>query len=285
MTDNAAARNAAAPDFPAWCDRNHVDTLVVGTSDTNGSWIGKRIAPGHLPGLLDGPGLAFSDVIFVLTRDGNNAVQPRPGQATYFPRKENGYPDIFLRPDLATARMLPWNPGTAALNGTFSDPEGAALPIAPRNVLARQVERAAALGLEVRVGFEFEFYLLQGQLADLERNGYRLEPISPRPYTYMVSRAAVDFPVLGDIRAGLEGAGIPVEAINPETGPGQYEINTGFREAGQAGNDAFLYKNAIKEIAAARGLLATFMAKPGADLAGSSCHLHQSLWRAAPASR
>ncbi|HEX3923973.1 MAG TPA: glutamine synthetase family protein [Streptosporangiaceae bacterium] len=280
MRDNAAARNVAAPDFPAWCDRNHVDTLVVGTSDTNGSWIGKRIAPGRLPGLLDGPGLAFSDVIFVLTRDGNNAVQPRPGQASYFPRKENGYPDIFLRPDLATARMLPWNPGTAALNGTFSDPEGAALPIAPRNVLARQVERAAALGLAVRVGFEFEFYLLQGQLADLERNGYRLEPISPRPYTYMVSRAAVDSPVLGDIRAGLEGAGIRVEAINPETGPGQYEINTGFCEAGQAGDDAFLYKNAIKEIASARGLLATFMAKPGADLAGSSCHLHQSLWRA-----
>jgi glutamine synthetase len=48
----------------------------------------------------------------------------------------------------------------------------------------------------------------------------------------------------------------------------------------RAADDAFLYKNGIKEMAAAHGLLATFMAKPQAGWAGSSCHLHQSLWRA-----
>ena len=39
-----------------------------------------------------------------------------------------------------------------------------------------------------------------------------------------------------------------------------------------------LFKNAVKEIAAAHGSSATFMAKPHFDDAGSSFHIHSSLW-------
>ncbi len=268
-----------ARDFLAWCEEHGVHTVVVGTSDTHGSWVGKRVTVRDVPALLQGEGLAFSDVLFVITRDGDNVVEPPETATTYFPCKDNGYPDIFLRPDPSTARMLPWHDGTAALNGTFVRPDHTPVPIAPRNVLAAQVERACDLGLEVRIGFEFEFYLLQGSLDELVGGGYELRPLSPRPYTYMVFRSSVDAPLLRRIRDSLEGAGITVEALNPETGPGQYEINTRFAEALRAGDDAFLYKNAIKELAAAEGLVATFMAKPHTDWAGSSCHLHQSLWR------
>ena len=264
--------------FLDWCTNNVVQTLIVGTADTNGSWIGKRVAVRDLPMILDNSGLAFAEGVFTITRDGGSVVQPREGQETYFPRKDNGYPDIFLRPELATARLLSWSEKTAALNGSFVKPDGVPLPIAPRNVLARQTERARAIGLEIRIGFEFEFYLLKGSLADLETNRYVLTPIYPRPYTYMVSRATADYAILQHIHDGLEGAGITVGTINPETGPGQYEINTGFNNAMRAGDDAFLYKNAIKDIAAAHGLLATFMAKPQKNWPGSSCHLHQSLW-------
>ena len=268
-------------EFLDWCTSNTVQTLIVGTADTNGSWIGKRIAVRDLPVILDTPGVAFAEGVFTLTRDGSSCVQPPEDQRTYFPRSDNGYPDIFLRPDLTTARLLPWSTGAAALNGSFILPDGAPLPIAPRNILAKQAERARAIGLEVRIGFEFEFYLLKGSLADLEASGYALVPIFPRPYAYMVSRATADLIILQCIRDALEGAGIAVGAINPETGPGQYEINTGFSSASQAGDEAFLYKNAIKEIAATQGLLATFMAKPQTNWPGSSCHLHQSLWSVA----
>ncbi|MEV5407424.1 glutamine synthetase family protein [Thermopolyspora sp. NPDC052614] len=272
-------RPADAEHFMAWCEERGVHTVVVGTSDTHGSWIGKRVAVRELPALLRGEGLAFSDVLFAITRDGNNVVEPPATCATYFPRKDNGYPDIFLRPDPSTARLLPWHDGTAAVNGEFVLPDHTPVPIAPRNVLVAQVKRARALGLQVRIGFEFEFYLLRGSLAELADGGYELRPLSARPYTYMVFRSSVDAPLLRRIRDGLEGAGIAIEGLNPETGPGQYEINTRFSEALRAGDDAFLYKNAIKELAAAEGLVATFMAKPRTDWAGSSCHLHQSLWR------
>jgi glutamine synthetase len=273
-----AADERSTEQFLAWCQQHGVRTLVVGTADTHGSWIGKRVSATDIAELAEGEGLAFSDVLFVITRDGENVVEPPKSTTTYFPRKDNGYPDIFLRPDLSTARLLPWHANTAALNGTFVLPDHTPVPIAPRNVLAAQVQRARELGLEVRVGFEFEFYLLEGSLAELAANGYDLRPLSPRPYTYMVFRSSVDAPLLQRIRDNLEGAGISIEALNPETGPGQYEINIRFAEALRAADDAFLYKNAIKELAAAEGLVATFMAKPRTDWAGSSCHLHQSLW-------
>lgn len=271
---------ADADGFLRWCSDQRVHTVVVGSSDTAGQWIGKRVPAPVVPGLLAGEGVAFSDVFLVLTRDGLDTVEPARGaeQLTYFPRKEQGYPDVFLRPDLSTARRLSWHDGTVALNGSYILPNGEPVPIAPRNVLSRLVEQARERGLDVRIGFEFEFYLLKGDLAALESSGYRLQPISTRPYTYNVFRSSIDEPLLSRFRSALSDAGIVVEALNPETGPGQYELNARYADALRAADDAFLYKNAIKELAAREGLLATFMAKPSTEWAGSSCHLHQSLW-------
>lgn len=266
--------------FLEWCDCNRVRTVVVGTADTQGSWIGKRVPVTELRQVLRGGGVAFSDVLFVLTRDGLDAVEPPGGGdcPTYFPRKEQGYPDVVLRPELDTARLLAWHDGTAALNGTFTLPDGEPVPIAPRNVLRAQVEHASRMGLAARFGVEFEFYLLQGTPDEVAAGGYTLTPLSSRPYTYNVYRSSVDNPLLMRIRDCLESAGIEVEALNPETGPGQYEINTRCAETVRAADDAFLFKNALKELACQAGLSATFMAKPHSDWAGSSCHLHQSLW-------
>jgi glutamine synthetase len=43
--------------------------------------------------------------------------------------------------------------------------------------------------------------------------------------------AALDAPLPQRLCDGLESAGITVEALNPETGPGQYEINTRYASA------------------------------------------------------
>ena len=80
------------------------------------------------------------------------------------------------------------------------------------------------------------------------------------------------------MRRQLALAGLPVEACNPETGPGQFELNIRYDNALKAADDAFVYKHSVKEIAAQHGLMASFMAKPRRDWAGSSCHVHQSLW-------
>ena len=274
--------------FARWCEQQGVHTVVCGASDTHGIWRGKRFPVAEFLARLD-HGIPFSDVVLVITHsedtdEGQELVEP-PGGAgypLYFPRKEQGFPDIFVRPDLGTARLLPWHDGTAGVLGDFRLPDGAGVPLDPRIVLRRLIERVRSHGYEPRIGMEYEFYLLRGDLAALRAAGWHPEPIRPRPYTYGVYGGSLDEQLIAEIRRHLAAAGVRVEACNPETGPGQFELNIGYDDALKAADDAFVYKNAIKEIAAQHGLMASFMAKPRRDWAGSSCHVHQSLWEPGP---
>ena len=80
------------------------------------------------------------------------------------------------------------------------------------------------------------------------------------------------------LRNGLQGAGIPVENSKGEWGPGQEEINVRYAEALEMADRHAIIKNGAKEIAYGLGKAITFMAKWDYGMAGSSCHVHQSLW-------
>ena len=76
-------------------------------------------------------------------------------------------------------------------------------------------------------------------------------------------------------------AGIPIEFSKGEAGTGQHEINITYGGALEVADRHLVFKNGVKEIAAGFGRAATFMAKWSMDTAGSSCHIHASLWDAA----
>jgi glutamine synthetase len=80
------------------------------------------------------------------------------------------------------------------------------------------------------------------------------------------------------IRNGLQDAGIAVENSKGEWGPGQEEINVRYADALEMADNHVILKNAVKEIAWAQGKSVTFMAKWNYGLAGSSSHIHASLW-------
>lgn len=67
--------------------------------------------------------------------------------------------------------------------------------------------------------------------------------------------------------------------MHTEAAPGLLELNIAARPGLQAADDAAFVKFAVKEVAAALGLRATFLAKlvPGEE--GSSGHVHLSCWR------
>ncbi len=77
----------------------------------------------------------------------------------------------------------------------------------------------------------------------------------------------------------LRGTGVDVITSNVEYGPGQMEINFAPRLGLAAPDQAFVFKNAFKELAQQRGYLASFMTKPNADQSASGCHFHHSLLR------
>jgi glutamine synthetase len=130
-------------------------------------------------------------------------------------------------------------------------------------VLALLAER----GLELRAAVELECYLVPAD-----------GPLHERAYPYHGLRTAEDRELVDAIVAPLEGSGLHVEAANFENGIGQLELNLAYRDALGAADEAFLAKQAIRVAAAARGLRASFMARPYAGEPGSSAHVHLSLW-------
>ena len=252
-----------------------VETVILAGADAHGIMRGKRVPIAELDRAAE-HGIALGDVVWALPVDEHEPVQPPPDHAGYFPRP--GYPDMRAVPDLETARIVPWHDRTALLLCDFVYRDGGAIPLSPRAVLRSVVERARAMGVEPIVGVELEFYLLrETPQSVLGKRPSQLVAVDERPSVYGIVAASRHEPFAGAVREMLLGHGLAVEACNPESGPGQFEINLRAAPALQAADEAFLLKSAVKEVAARQELLATFMAKPRSDWPGSSCHLHLSL--------
>ena len=70
-----------------------------------------------------------------------------------------------------------------------------------------------------------------------------------------------------------------VETSKGEWGVGQHELNVRYSEVLPMADNHIVYKQCMKEVADAMGLSVTFMAKFATDQAGSSSHIHMSLWK------
>jgi glutamine synthetase len=76
----------------------------------------------------------------------------------------------------------------------------------------------------------------------------------------------------------MEAARVPVEFSKGEWGRGQEEINLRHAPALEMADRHVLYKHGVKEIAWQQGGSITFMAKYDMGAAGSSFHIHSSVW-------
>ena len=107
-----------------------------------------------------------------------------------------------------------------------------------------------------------------------------METASPYIQDYVIQLTSKEEPVLRAMRNHLAAAGIPVENSKGEWGPGQEELNVRYAEALEMADRHVIMKDAMKAIAEAQDKCITFMAKHAYDKAGSSSHIHNSLWSA-----
>src|SRR3954451_15580698 len=254
--DGVAGRDSVA----RFVEENRIHSVEMGVPDSNGGLRGKRVPAATFVETM-GRGVALSNALFVL----DVAADLVEAGYTNF---QTGFPDLRLAPDLSTLRLLPWRPGTAFVMCDCVDEDGALVEVAPRRILARVVESARELGYEPVIGPELEFYLLDP--------GTRA-PATSRIPVYSLHEESRFEPVLADIRNQLGEAGVVLDASNAEYAPGQFEVNVRHCEALAAADATMLLRYAVKQIAAAHGLLATFMAKPFSEHSGSGLHVHQSL--------
>ncbi|NKN36161.1 glutamine synthetase [Agrobacterium sp. a22-2] len=193
---------------------------------------------------------------------------------------EKGYGDYTMKPDLSTLRRVPWLEGTALVlcdmqdHATHED-----VPHSPRAILKKQVARLEAMGLKAFMATELEFFLFDQTYEQAHASGYRnLKLASPYNEDYHIFQTTKEEDVMRAIRKGLQGAGIPVENSKGEASAGQEEINVRYAEVLDMADRHVIIKNACKEIAWSKGKAITFLAKWHYNAAGSSSHIHQSLW-------
>lgn len=262
-------------------NEDQVDTVVVAFVDLQGRLMGKRVTGrffmDHVVGSdgADGEGIEACDYLLTVDVDMNVLEGFR------YSSWDGGYGDFRGRPDLSTLRLTPWLERTAFILCDVVDHHGEPVPVSPRQVLQRQLERAAERGLTVKFGSELEFFAYDRPFDDLAREQYRTlgeHTSSWYNLDYHIFQTTKDEPLIRAIRNGMVAAGLPVEFSKGEAAPGQHELNLRYSDALSMADHHAIYKNGAKEIAHLQGKSLTFMAKPSIDEPGSSCHIHSSIW-------
>lgn len=250
-----------------------IDTVLACMVDMQGRLMGKRF---HAQFFVDSGWKETHSCNYLLATD--MEMETVSGyKATSW---EKGYGDYALKPDLSTLRLVPWLEGTALVlcdvldHHTHED-----IPHSPRAILKKQVKRLEALGFKAFMATELEFFLFDQTYDDARASGYRdLQLASGYNEDYHIFQTTKEEDVMRAIRNGLQGAGIPVENTKGEASAGQGEVNVRYADALTMADRHVIIKNACKEIAWQRGKAITFLAKWHYNAAGSSSHIHQSLW-------
>ena len=184
------------------------------------------------------------------------------------------HPDMLAVPDPASVIQLPWKPEVAWVAGNCVM-EGQDVAQAPRNVLRRLVDEAAAEGMHVKTGIEAEFFLLTpegDQISDpfdtAAKPCYDQQAVMRR---YDVIREICDYM--------LEMGWGPYQNDH-EDANGQFEMNWDFADTLVTADRHSFFKFMTKSVAEKHGLRATFMPKPIEGLTGNGCHAHISVWDA-----
>ncbi|WP_299131850.1 glutamine synthetase family protein [uncultured Amaricoccus sp.] len=250
-----------------------IDTVLVALIDMQGRLMGKRFQAEFF---LESGWRETHGCNYLLATDFEMETVPGYAATSW----QAGYGDYTMRPDLSTLRVVPWLPGTALVLCDVEDHRThAEVPHSPRTLLKGQIARLEAMGLRAMMASELEFFLFEQSYAELQAAGYRgLTTLGAYNEDYHIFQTSKEEDVMRAIRTGLNAAGIPVENSKGEASAGQEEINVRYAAALEAADGHVIVKNGCKEIAFAKGRALTFLAKWNDRAAGSSAHVHQSLW-------
>lgn len=230
-------------------------------------------------------GVDFSGAIYSMDT-GNFVFPPAFAAGGGFGIEEfTGFPDVVIVPDPTTFRVLPWADRTGWLLCDAYFASGRPVPLDSRRILRDQLALAAERGFGYVTGLEVEFYITRGPAG-----GIGLAETTQPAATPVVAPFELGYQYLSEVRLDsvndtltvlrdqLDAIGLLPRAMEDEWGPGQMEFSWS-PMTGLASADAMvLFRSAVKQLCARRGLLASFMCKPALpNFFASGWHLHASL--------
>lgn len=258
--------------FQAHPDVTGIDMLLP---DMIGVPRGKRIA-------RDGAAKLYTDGVrmpgstYLLDATGRNIDTLPYGSS-------DGDPDYACLAVPGTLCPVPWSGGKLAqVLASMRHEDGTPYFADPRHVVARAAQPLLDMGLTPVVAIELEFYLLHPKPGPDGRFAPAFSPITGTPLTTTQVYGLEDLydfeDFLSEVEAACIAQNVPADTATSEYAPGQFEINLHHVADPVAACDhAILLKRIVKGVAKAHGLLATFMAKPFQEFAGSGLHVHVSL--------
>jgi len=251
-----------------------IETIVTAFPDLYGRLMGKRMAADYFLDYAAEHGTHACNYLFTVDME----MEPIPGYQ--YANWELGYGDFHCVPDLSTLRMATWLDKSAfVICDSYDEKTETLTPVAPRSILRKQVEAAAAMGYHAVGASELEYYIFSETYQSSREKHYTdLKPIGAYLEDYHILQGSREEPLNAAARKHLAASGIPVEASKGEWGPGQHELNIRYADILTMADRQTIYKQCFKDLADQLGLAVTFMAKFDAKLAGSSCHIHMSLW-------
>jgi len=252
-----------------------IETVILAFTDPYGKLLGKRFDAEYF--IHDHPAHDAHACDYLLSAD--MEMNPVPGYA--FSNWQKGYGDVRLVPDFQTLRIASWLDRTAiVLCDLHEETTDELVSVAPRSILRHQLENSLQLSLTAMAGTELEYYLFQNSYRSAAESGYRgLKPVGWYYEDYHILQGTREEVFNAEARRHLKNSGIPVEMSKGEWGLGQHELNIRYSDMMTAADRHCLFKQCLKEVADQKQMAVTFMAKLHLDQAGSSCHVHVSLWR------
>ena len=252
-----------------------IDTIVVAFTDHYGRLMGKRFDADFFLESAVEDGTHGCD--YLLTTD--MEMEPVPGYD--FANWELGYGDFHLVPDMKTLRHASWLERTAmVMCDVISDKTHKFITQAPRSILQAQLAKAQEMDFTCMAASELEYYVFETPYRKaFNKNYHNLKPAGWYLEDYHILQGTRTEGFNGAARRHLSRSGVPVENSKGEWGLGQHELNVRYTEGLEMADRHMVYKQCLKEIADQMGISVTFMAKYAEEGAGSSCHIHMSLWK------
>lgn len=252
-----------------------IETVLVVFTDLYGRFMGKRYDADFFLEQAQSKGSHACD--YLLTVD----MEMDPVQGYTFANWKTGYGDIHLIPDIKTLRVASWLDKTAmVICDVFTENSPDQVSIAPRNILLKQVETAQKMGYKAMAGSELEYFIFENSYKEASEENYaHLKPAGWYIEDYHALQGSRLEYFTAAARKHLKESGVPVETSKGEWGLGQHELNVRYADILAMADRHAVYKQCLKEVADQKGISVTFMAKYSHDQAGSSCHIHLSLWK------
>lgn len=168
---------------------------------------------------------------------------------------------------------------TATLQCEFRENNGQEVPIYPRTILRRQVQKATSNNMAFLIGSEIEVVSMRADF-DSDVPKYTQQPVNTGGHNWSSTRALQDDRMLNVIEAIVEmfeKTGIELEQFHSESSPGQYEFILAPLSPLEAIDTLIAAREIISIIASNAELRSTLFPKPASKSCGTGAHLHISI--------